>query len=103
MVPGGITDGGTTVDPTDREALRRHLEQFAGEDRVTESPDGTLVTEFSQSTYVSVDPEGHVEGGMPLHLFEGPAETIEFDHDSGEIYVSTDDEAASYTFRRPSR
>jgi len=98
-----VADGGTTVDPTDRETLRAHLEQFAGEDRVTESADGTLTADFSASTYVAVGPEGRVEGGMPLHGFDGPADRLRFDHESGEIHVSAEEGAVCYTFRRPSR
>jgi len=103
MDPRARTDGGTTVSPTDRDALRTHLEQFAGEDRVTESPDGTLAAEFSGSTYFRVDPDGRISGGMPLHGFDGPVEELRFDHESGEIHVSADGGAVSYTFRRPSR
>jgi len=96
-------DGGTAVDPADRAALRDHLEQFAGAHRVTESVNGTLAVEFSQSTYFLVDPDGCVQGGMPLHGFDGPADRLQFDHEAGEIHVSADDSAVSYTFRRPSR
>ncbi|WP_058997048.1 hypothetical protein [Haloarcula sp. CBA1127] len=103
MEPRFATDGGTTVGPTDRQALREHLEQFAGEDRVTEAQDGTLTAEFSGSTYFSVDPEGRVEGEMPLHAFDGPVDSLRFDHKRGEIRASADDNAVSYTFRRPSR
>ena len=94
-----LSDGGTTVDPADRESLRRNLEQFAGAERVHEDADGTLVAEFSGSTCFSVSPAGRVSSGMPLHGFEGPADTLRFDHDSGRIRVTVD--AASYTFRRP--
>jgi len=96
-------DGGTAVEPTDRNALRTHLEQFAGEGRVTERSDGTLVAQFSQSTRFAVDTDGRVESGMPLHGFDGPADRLRFDHERGEIHVSADDGAVGYTFRRPSR
>ena len=94
------TDENEAVDPTDREALRRHLEQFIGSDSVTADADGTLTARFSSSTYVSVDPDGHVQSGMPLHAFDGPAERLHFDHGDGEFHVVTD-EGSSYTFRRP--
>jgi len=97
------TEDDETVDPTERERLRDHLEEFAGEDRVTESVNGTLTVEFNQSTYFLVDPDGRVQGGMPLHGFDGPVDELRFDHQSGEIHVSADDGAVSYTFRRPSR
>ncbi|MDS0283116.1 hypothetical protein [Haloarcula onubensis] len=97
------TDGAAAVDPMAREDLRGHLEQFAGADRVTESGNGTLAVEFSGSTYFLVDPDGRVEGGMPLHGFDGPADELQFDHEHGEIHVSAGDGAVSYTFRRPSR
>jgi hypothetical protein len=103
MEPTAVADGGTAVDPSDHDALREHLEQFAGEDRVTESVNGTLAVEFSESTFFLVDPDGRVQGGMALHGFDGPADEIRFDHEAGEIHVSADKGAVDYTFRRPSR
>ena len=96
-----IADGGTVVDPTDRAALREHLEQFAGTGNVTESDDGTLKAAFSSSTIVIVDTEGRVSTGMPLHGFEGPAEELVFDHEDGELHVSASEAEIAYTFRRP--
>lgn len=96
------TDSGSTVDPADSEAVRDHLERFAGAATVTEADNGTLTAEFSVSTFVSVTPEGHVTTGMPLHGFEGHAESLRFDHDAGELHVTAGG-AISYTFRRPSR
>ncbi|MBX0323614.1 hypothetical protein EGH21_11305 [Halomicroarcula sp. F13] len=96
-------DGGTTVDPTDREAVRRHLERFAGPENVTERDDGSLSAEFSRSTYVSVGADGHVATGMPLHAFDAPADRLVFDHDAGELHVEggSGEETVAYTFRRP--
>ncbi|MDS0276242.1 hypothetical protein NDI85_00280 [Halomicroarcula sp. S1AR25-4] len=96
-------DGGTTVDPTDSEAVRSHLERFAGPNRVTERDDGTLTAEFGASTYVSVSPEGRVATGMPLHAFDAPADRLVFDHDAGELHVEgrSDGGQVTYTFRRP--
>ncbi|MBX0294499.1 hypothetical protein [Haloarcula nitratireducens] len=98
-----VADGGTTVDPTDREALQRHLERFAGAGEVTEADDGALSAEFGQSTYVTIGPDGRVDSGMPLHAFDAPADTLVFDHDAGELRVEFGDgeAAVSYTFRRP--
>ncbi|MBV0922623.1 hypothetical protein KTS45_00260 [Halomicroarcula limicola] len=103
MVDRLVTDGGTAVNPSDRDALRRHLERFAGTDRLTEADDGTLSAEFGQSTHVSVGPDGRVDSGMPLHAFDAPAERLVFDHDAGELHVEfgDGDAAVSYTFRRP--
>jgi hypothetical protein len=103
MADEPATDTDPTVDPDDREALRDHLERFAGTDRVNEASDGTLAAEFSASTYFAVDPEGRVEGEMALHGFDGPADELRFDHERGEIRVSAADSAVDYTFRRPSR
>jgi len=89
------------VDPTDREALRQHLERFAGAESVVEATDGTLTAEFSRSTTFAVAPDGRVESEMPLHGFGGPADEVRFDHDAGEIHVTAENEAVSYTFRRP--
>jgi len=100
MDDGPTTDENETVDPTDRETLRRHLEQFAGPDSVTAGTDGTVTARFSSSTYVSVDPDGHVRSGMALHAFDGPAERLHFDHGDGELHVVTG-EGSNYTFRRP--
>ena len=94
-------DGDAIVDPTDREALRHHLERFAAPDSVTEGAEGTLTARFSSSTYVSIAPDGHVRTGMPLHAFDGPAERLHFDHGDGELRVATGEERISYTFRRP--
>jgi len=96
-----LTDGGTAVDPSDRELLRRQLEQFAGRENVTEKSDGTLRAAFSRSTYVAVGPDGHVNTGMPLHAFDAPADRLHLDHDTGELHVTGDGEKLSYTFRRP--
>lgn len=98
-----VADGGTAIDPSDRETLRRHLERFAGTEKVTEADDGTLSAEFSQSTYVTVGPDGRIGSGMPLHAFDAPADTLRFDHDAGELHVEFGDGEAtvSYTFRRP--
>jgi len=94
-----IADGGTAVDPTDRDTLRSHLERFAGTDRVSETGEGTLTAEFSAATYVSVDTDGRVSTGMPLHSFDAPADRLRFDHDAGECHVTAG--GVSYTFRRP--
>jgi hypothetical protein len=96
-----IADGGTAVDPTDKAALREHLEQFAGTGTVTESDDGTLKAAFSRSTFVTVGPEGRISTGMPLHGFEGPADQLVFDHEDGELHVSAGGDEIAYTFRRP--
>jgi len=96
-----LADGGTTVDPADRELLRRQLEQFAGSENVTERSDGTLRAAFSRATFVAVGPDGHVSTGMPLHAFDAPADRLRFDHDDGELHVTGDGEKLSYTFRRP--
>jgi len=90
----------TTVDPSDRETLRAHLERFAGVGAVSESNDGTLTAEFSASTFVSVTPDGHVRTGMPLHGFDASAESLQFDHAAGELHVSAGEET-DYTFRQP--
>lgn len=94
-----IADGGTAVDPTDRVALRQHLERFAGAERVTERADGTLIAVFSGSTHLSVDSAGRVEGGMPLHTFDGGTDELRFDHERGEVHVAAGE--TDYTFRRP--
>lgn len=92
------TDGGTTVDPTDTDAVRQNLERFAGADRVTER-DGALVADFRGVTHVTVHPDGRIETGMPLHEFAGEADRLVFAHDAGELRVERD--GTDYTFRRP--
>jgi len=96
-----LADGGTTVDPVDRDLLRRQLEEFAGVENVTEQADGTLRAAFSRSTYVAVAPDGHVTTGMPLHSFDAAADRLRFDHDGGELHVTAAEKSISYTFRRP--
>jgi hypothetical protein len=97
------TDGGTVVDPTDRTALRRALEQFADVEAVDEMDDGSVRARFGSQTHLTVTADGHVDAGMPLHSFTGPADHLEFDHDAGEIRVRTDEgeDAVAYVFRRP--
>lgn len=95
------TVGETVVEPSDRSHLRDQLEQFAGVESVTQESDGTLRAVFSPSTAVAVDTDGHVTAGMPLHAFDAPADQFRFDHDTGELHVTADDGAVSYTFRRP--
>ncbi|KOX94322.1 hypothetical protein [Haloarcula rubripromontorii] len=99
-MPRRVTDGGSSVDPTDRAAVRDHLERFAGADAVTEADDGTLRAEFSGRTHVAVAPDGAVDTGMPLHSFDGTPERLVFDHDSGELRAELDD-GGVYVFRRP--
>jgi hypothetical protein len=91
-------DGGTAVDATDTEAVRRNLERFAGADRVSERDDA-VVADFRGVTHVTVHPDGRIETGMPLHEFAGTADRLVFDHDAGELHVER--EGTSYTFRRP--
>jgi hypothetical protein len=90
---------GSAVDPTDTEAVRDHLERFAGDEAVTERADGAVVADFRGVTHVTVHPDGRIETGMPLHEFAGRAERLIFDHDAGELHVERDD--GRYTFRRP--
>jgi len=95
-----VTDGGSSVDPTDRTAVRDHLERFAGPDAVTEADDGTLRADFSGRAHIAVAPDGTIDTGMPLHSFAGTPERLVFDHDSGELRAELDGESV-YVFRRP--
>ncbi|MCJ0618229.1 hypothetical protein JZX76_01410 [Haloarcula hispanica] len=95
-----ITDGGNSVDPTDRTAVRDHLKRFAGPDAVTETDDGTLRADFSGRTHVAVAPDGTIDTGMPLHSFAGTPERLVFDHDSGELRAELDGKSV-YVFRHP--
>ncbi|MFB6139521.1 MAG: hypothetical protein ABEJ26_03695 [Halosimplex sp.] len=87
-----------TVDPTDRDAVRRELVRFAGPDAVSGRDDGALVA--SGVTHVAVRPDGRVEAGMPLHEFAGAPDRLVFDHDAGEVRVAAEG-GVSYAFRRP--
>ncbi|AUG46727.1 hypothetical protein BVU17_04015 [Haloarcula taiwanensis] len=95
-----VADGGSTVDPTNRTAVRDQLEQFAGPAAVTEADDGTLRAEFSGRTHIAVTPDGAIDTGMPLHSFDGMPERLVFNHDSGELRAELDD-GGVYVFRRP--
>ncbi|PSQ16316.1 hypothetical protein BRD00_11555 [Halobacteriales archaeon QS_8_69_26] len=53
--------------------------------------------DFGGSTRFTVTREGRVEGGMPLHEFEGCAEALAFDDDA--VRVRTGD--GEYVYRRP--
>ncbi|KAA9398686.1 hypothetical protein Har1130_10760 [Haloarcula sp. CBA1130] len=94
------TDGGSSVDPADRAAVRDHLERFAGPDAVTEADDGTLRADFGGRTNVAVAPDGTIDTGMPLHSFAGSPERLVFDHDGGELRAELDGESV-YVFRHP--
>ncbi|WP_276272263.1 hypothetical protein [Haloarcula litorea] len=98
MWPPVRADGGTDVEPTDRAALREHLERFAG--TVTERADGTLRAEFGGRAHFAVDPDGRVDAGMPLHTVDAVADRLTFDHEGGEVHVEGSS-GLSYTFRRP--
>jgi len=93
-------DDATAVDPTDREAVRSHLERFAGAGALRERSDGALVADFRGVTHVTISADGRIETGMPLHEFAGAPDQLVFDHDNGEIHVEIGDGVA-YTFRRP--
>lgn len=96
------TDGGMTVDPRDTEAVRRHLGRFAGEQAVSVREDGAIVADFRGVTHVTVEPDGRVETGMPLHAFAGAVDRLVFDHDAGELqFIRDGPDGVSYTFRRP--
>jgi hypothetical protein len=95
-----VTDGGSSVEPSDRTAVRDHLERFAGADAVTEANDGTLRADFGNRAHVTVAPDGTVDTGMPLHSFDGTPERLVFDHDSGELRAELDG-GNVYVFRRP--
>ncbi|AAV45139.1 unknown [Haloarcula marismortui ATCC 43049] len=95
-----ITDGGSSVDPTNRTAVRNHLERFAGPSAVTEAEDGALRAEFSGRTHVAVAPDGAIDTGMPLHSFAGTPERLVFNHEDGELRAELDGESV-YVFRRP--
>jgi hypothetical protein len=97
----------TAVDPTDIDAVRTHLAQFAGDRAVSVRDDGAVVADFRGVTHVTVHPDGRIETGMPLHEFAGRAGRLLFDHEAGELHVERegdDGDAAddlTYTFRRP--
>lgn len=95
------TEKPVTLDPTDRAAIRRNLERFAGADAVSERSDGALVADFRGVTHVTITPDGRVETGMPLHEFAGAPDRLVFDHENGELRAETADGDTSYTFRRP--
>jgi len=53
--------------------------------------------DFGGSTQFTVTREGRVEGGMPLHEFEGRADRLAFTDDA--VRVLTGD--GEYVYRRP--
>ncbi|GCF12890.1 hypothetical protein Harman_08250 [Haloarcula mannanilytica] len=95
-----ISDGGISVDPTDRAAVRDQLEQFAGPEAVTEADDGTLRADFGSRAHVAIAPDGTVDTGMPLHSFAGTPDRLVFDNDNGELRAEFDDDSV-YVFRHP--
>jgi ribosomal protein L21E len=86
-----------TVEVTDWDAVTAELERFC--------TDGTLHVESDMASCTAGDAtieiyaNGRVQGGMPLHEFDGRVDTLEFDHSAGTITVES--EEVRYTFRRP--
>ena len=86
-----------TVAISDWDAVTAELERFRA--------DGTFHTESDAascsvgSATIEVHADGRVEGSMPLHEFGAEVETLEFDHDGGEVTAKSGE--LHYTFRRP--
>lgn len=93
-------DGGTVVPVTDFERARAALRDWCGEAGSVERRrrDGVawVVCEFGRARF-AVGADGRVEGGMPLHGFEGRAERLVVADDAVRV-LGPDLE---YVFRRP--
>ena len=85
------------VSPSEWNRLRRLLERFCT-DGV--SLDGDRLTCRCGVATFTVDRDGDVEAGMPLHGFSSDSvESIGVDADGGELLVETSE--TRYVFRRP--
>lgn len=90
-------DERVTVEATDWDAVTAELQRFCESGTYHTDSDVASCT-VGDATF-EVYSNGRVEGGMPLHGFDGEAETLTFDHREGTI--TAEGEGMSYTFRRP--
>lgn len=93
----GTGNGGVTVEATDWDAVTAELQRFCESGTYHTDSDVASCT-VGDATF-EVYSNGRIGGAMPLHDFDGRAETLTFDHREGTIVV--EGEGLTYTFRRP--
>lgn len=92
-------DSYTEVAVADWESVIEQLRRFGEPGTVEVEADRVAVSVGGAS--VTVTRDGRVETGMPLHGFRlEETETVEFDHDAGQLRVRGSD-GLVYEFRRP--
>lgn len=83
------------VPLSDWNAVESNLRRFAGE---VDASDARLISRMGVARF-TVTRDGRVTAGMPLHDFDGRADSLVFDHDVGAIRVER--AGSTYVFRRP--
>ncbi|WP_458187731.1 hypothetical protein [Haladaptatus sp. NG-WS-4] len=83
------------VPLTEWDEVESHLRRFAGD---VDASDSKLVTRMGVARF-AVTRDGRVTAGMPLHDFDGRADSLVFDHDAGAIRIER--AGSTYVFRRP--
>ncbi len=85
----------TRVPISDWDAIADNLDRFSPD---VDVHDARIVARMGVARF-SISRDGHVTAGMPLHDFDGRADSLVFDHDSGAIRIER--AGVSYVFRRP--
>ncbi|WP_458206784.1 hypothetical protein [Haladaptatus sp. NG-SE-30] len=83
------------VPLSDWDAVESHLRRFAGN---VDASDSKLVSRMGVARF-AVTRDGRVTAGMPLHDFDGRADSLIFDHNRGAIRIER--AGSTYVFRRP--
>lgn len=86
-----------TVDITDWDAITTELERFCDGGELHVESD-TASCEHGDAVF-TVYANGRITGEMPLHEFDGEAETLRFNHANGTITAESEEE--TYTFEKP--
>lgn len=86
-----------TVEIDDWAAVISQLDRFCV-DGMTHVESDVASCTIGDAT-IEIHLNGHLEGSMPLHEFDGRVETLAFDHLEGTITAESAE--VSYTLRRP--
>lgn len=85
----------TRVPVSDWDAIADNIHRFAPNVNVH---DTKIIARMGVARF-SISRDGHVTAGMPLHDFDGRADSLVFDHDAGAIRIER--AGVTYVFRRP--
>ncbi|WP_266079701.1 hypothetical protein [Haladaptatus caseinilyticus] len=85
----------TRVPVSDWDAIADNLHRFASN---VDTNDTRLIARMGVARF-TITRDGHVTAGMPLHDFDGRADSLVFDHRAGTIRIER--AGITYVFRRP--